>query len=61
MDVSTGDLDILTKNVLLEHGSAATVHVSLYIDRLRRTGDEASALLWSKVLANLYHQNHQKA
>lgn len=51
--VSTQDLDVLTKFVLQEHGGAAISHVSLYIDRLRESGDEMGARLWAMVLANL--------
>lgn len=51
--VSTQDLDVLTKFVLQEHGAAAISHVSLYIDRLRESGDEMGARLWAMVLANL--------
>lgn len=56
MSVTHQDVHTLSALVVEEQGKDAVAYVDRHINKLRLEGDEDSALLWSKVLAHLYHQ-----
>lgn len=50
------DILILADLVTEEYGDGAVEHVSYYVDALRKAKDHQAAVLWSIVLAMLYHR-----
>ena len=51
------DILVLADLVIEEHGDGAVEHVSYYVDSLRRANDHQGTILWSIVLAMLYHRS----
>lgn len=51
------DIFVLADLVVEEYGDGAVEHVSYYVDTLRKANDHQAAVLWSIVLAMLYHQS----
>lgn len=51
------DIFVLTDLVTKEYGDEAVEHVSYYVDALRKAKDSQATVLWSIVLAMLYHRS----
>ena len=51
------DILVLTDLVTKEYGDEAVEHVSYYVDALRKAKDSQATVLWSIVLAMLYHRS----
>lgn len=51
------DIFVLADLVADEYGDGAVEHVSYYVDTLRKAKDHHATVLWSIVLAMLYHRS----
>ena len=56
MSYTHQDVFILSDQVLKERGNDALQFVDNHVNQLRLDGDQQGAVLWSMVLANLYHR-----
>ncbi|WP_262695957.1 hypothetical protein [Kordiimonas aquimaris] len=56
MPITHQDVFVLSDQVIKERGANAVQFVDHHINKLRLEGDERSAVLWSMVLAELYHR-----
>lgn len=57
MSIERQDVYALSDLVRQERGDKAAHYVSQRVDLYRREGDRQNALLWSMVLANIYHND----